>query len=201
MYSAKELFHKYGIRSVKMDDVAKQLSMSKKTLYQYFNDKDELVEEATKAHIARERKDFQEIYHSAENEIQELYMVSKCLRRNLNEVNPTLLYDLKRYYPASWKHWIEFREEFVFVSIVENMRKGIEAGYFRQNIDPQVMAILRIIEVEMLFDVETFPPSEFDYKHVQVQLFDHFVFGIATEKGRKLYQQYLESEKNETIVN
>lgn len=200
LISAKDLFHRYGIRSVKMDDVAKELTMSKKTLYQYFKDKDELVEEATKAHIARERIEFDAIYKLAGNAIQELYLSSRCLRRSMNVVNPTLLYDLKRYYPDSWKHWIDFREDFVFVSIVENMRQGIEAGFFRKNLDPQVMAILRVIEVEMLFDVETFPSAEFDFKHVQLQLFDHFVFGIATEKGRKLYQQYLESEKDEKIV-
>jgi len=182
-----------------MDDVAKHLTMSKKTLYQYFKDKDELVEEATKAHIKREQEDFDEITKISENAIEELYKVSKCLRRNMNEVNPTLLYDLKRYYPNSWKHWTDFKNDFVFASIIRNMQKGIDAGYFRDTLDPQIMAILRVMEVEMLFDVETFPPSQFDYRHVQLQLLDHFVFGIATEKGRKLYQQYLESEKNESI--
>jgi AcrR family transcriptional regulator len=198
--TSKELFHKYGIRSVKMDDVAKELTMSKKTLYQYFKDKDELVDETTLAHIKRERKEFEEISQNSENAIEELFKVSKCLRVTMNEINPTLLYDLKRYYPNSWKYWLDFKEDYVFVSIVENMKKGINAGYFRENIDPQVMAILRVLEVEMLFDIDTFPSSEFDYRHVQLQLFHHFVFGIATEKGRKLYQQYLETEKDEVFV-
>lgn len=200
LVASKQLFHKYGIRSVKMDDVAKELTMSKKTLYQYFKDKDELVDETTLAHIERERKEFEEISQNSDNAIEELFEVSKCLRVTMNEINPTLLYDLKRYYPNSWKHWLDFKEDFVFVSIVENMKKGIKAGYFRENIDPQVMAILRVLEVEMLFDVDTFPSADFDYRHVQLQLFHHFVFGIATEKGRKLYQQYLETEKDEVFV-
>lgn len=200
LFTSKQLFHKYGIRSVKMDDVAKELTMSKKTLYQYYKDKDELVDETTKAHILRERNEFEEISRNSENAIEELFKVSKCLRSTMNEINPTLLYDLKRYYPNSWKHWINFKEDFVFVSIVENMKIGIQDGFFRKNIDPQVMAILRVLEVEMLFDVDTFPSSEFDYRHVQLQLFHHFVFGIATEKGRKLYQQYLETEKDEAIA-
>lgn len=201
LFAAKELFHRYGIRSVKMDDVAKQLTMSKKTLYQYFKDKDELVDEVTKAHINREREEFEDISKTSENAIEELYKVSKCLRRTMNEVNPTLLYDLKRYYPKSWKHWQDFKKDFVFVSIIENMKKGIEAGHFRINVDPQIMSILRVMEVEILFDVETFPVEQFDYRRVQMQLFEHFVFGIVTENGRKLYQQYLESEKNEVLSN
>ena len=199
LIAAKELFHRYGIRSVKMDDVAKHLTMSKKTLYQYFKDKDELVDEATKAHIKREREELYAISNISENAIEELYKVSKCLRRNMNEVNPTLLYDLKRYYPNSWKHWTDFKNDFVFSSIVKNMKKGIEAGHFRSNLNTRIMAVLRVLEIETLFDVETFPPSQFDYRDVQLQLLDHFVFGITTEKGRKLYLKYIESEKNEAI--
>lgn len=197
---AEKLFFYYGIRRVTMDDVAKALSISKKTLYQYYADKDALVTGATQSHLEREKQEFEEIYNTALNSIEELYMVSRCVRKNLNDINPTVLFDLKRFHPRSWEYWIEFKEQYIFKSIVQNLNRGIVDGLFRPDIDPEIIANLRVWEIQVLFDNESFPPEKFDFKKVQVQLYDHFVYGIATEKGRKLYTEYLEGEKSETYV-
>ncbi len=177
-----------------MDDVAKALGMSKKTLYQYFSDKDELVAEATRAHLERERIEFDEIFCNSKNSIKCLFSISQCMRKSLGEINPTVLFDLKRFYPKSWEYWTEFKDQYIFKSIIENLKEGIEEGYFRPEVNTEILANLRVMEIQLLFDRESFPSEKFDFMEVQMQLFDHFVYGIVTDKGRKLYREYLESE-------
>ncbi|MCH7514651.1 MAG: TetR/AcrR family transcriptional regulator [Bacteroidetes bacterium] len=192
------LFFRYGVRRVTMDDVAKALGMSKKTLYQYYSDKDELVAEATQAHLDRERIEFDKIFRNSENSIKSLFSISQCMRKSLSEINPSVLFELKRFYPKSWEYWTEFKDQFIFKSIVENIKKGIEEEYFRSEVNAEILANLRVMEIQILFDRESFPSEKFNFMEVQMQLFNHFVYGIATEKGRKLYKEYLENENNES---
>ena len=192
------LFFRYGVRRVTMDDVAKALGMSKKTLYQYYSDKDELVAEATRAHLERERIEFDEIFCNSENSIKCLFSISQCMRKSLSEINPSVLFELKRFYPKSWEYWTEFKDQFIFKSIVENIKKGIEEEYFRSEVNAEILANLRVMEIQILFDRESFPSEKFNFMEVQMQLFNHFVYGITTEKGRKLYKEYLENENNES---
>ncbi len=193
---AGNLFFKFGVKRVTMDEVSSQLGMSKKTIYQYFKDKKELVSEATRLHLAKEQKDFEDIHQNAANAIDELFEVSKCVRQSINDLNPTVLFDLKRFYPISYNHWLEFKEDHVFKSIINNLDRGIADGHFRKNLNAEILANLRLWEIQSLFDTESFPRDKFDFREVQMQLFDHFVFGIVTEKGRKLYTEHLEKEKN-----
>ena len=192
------LFFRYGVRRVTMDDVAKALGMSKKTLYQYYSDKDELVAEATQAHLDRERIEFDKIFRNSENSIKSLFLISQCMRKSLSEINPSVLFDLKRFYPKSWEYWTEFKDQYIFKSIVENIKKGIEEEYFRPEVNAEILANLRVMEIQILFDRESFPSEKFNFMEVQMQLFNHFVYGITTEKGRKLYKEYLENENNES---
>jgi len=194
---SQRLFFKYGVKRVTMDDVAKSLSISKKTLYQNFSDKDQLVEEVTKSHLEQEQVEMEDTTKSAQNAIEELYLVSKCIRKNISDINPTVLFDLKRFYPNSYKHWSSFKEEFIADSIINNLKKGIDDGYFRKDLNLEIMAKLRLMEIQLLFDSDMFPYSQFDFKEVQIQLFNHFVFGIVTKEGRKLYSEYIEKEKTE----
>lgn len=192
------LFFRYGVRRVTMDDVAKALGMSKKTLYQYYSDKDELVAEATQAHLDRERIEFDKIFRNSENSIKSLFLISQCMRKSLSEINPSVLFDLKRFYPKSWEYWTEFKDQYIFKSIVENIKKGIEEEYFRPEVNAEILANLRVMEIQVLFDRESFPSEKFNFMEVQMQLFNHFVYGITTEKGRKLYKEYLEKENNQS---
>ena len=197
---SRKLFFKYGVKQVTMDDVSKNLSMSKKTLYQYFSDKDELVEDVTKVHLEQEKMEMDDISNNSANSIEELYQVSRCIRKNINEINPAVLFDLKRSYHKSYLLWTKFKEEYIAESIIKNLKRGIEDGYFRKEINLEIMAKLRLMEIQLLFDNELFPMRQFDFRDVQLQLFNHFVFGIVTGKGRELYAEYLEIENKETYV-
>ncbi len=196
MEGASELFNRYGVRSVSMDDIARHLSMSKKTLYQYFKDKDDLVTTCMKAYMNQEKAEFEEIEKHSVDAIQEMAMVSTCMRKNMRDTNPSLLFDLQKYHPNAWKVWTEFKNEFVRNSLVKNLQRGMEQGLFREEIDPEALAVLRVEQVVMALDERIFPADKFDFRHVQMVFFDHFIHGLVTEEGRKLFHQYLEQENN-----
>jgi len=189
LQTAETLFMRYGIKSVTMDDLAKELAISKKTIYQFFKDKNEVVCLTTRAHLEKEQRDISDIHSQAENAIQEIYLISKIFRQRVLGLNPSLLFDLERYHPEAWAIFQEYRE--VFMSqLRETLQRGQEEGYFRAEIDVDVMAVLRLHEIQVSFDPRIFSPNHFDYKQVQMALTDHFVNGITTQKGKQLLDSY-----------
>ena len=182
---------KFGVRSVSMDDIARHLSMSKKTLYQFFKDKNEIVMLATKAHMEIEKQEYTTVFESAENAIEGLVGVNKCIRRDFKKINPSLLFDLQKYHYDAWHQWLEFKNVFIRESVSSNLKQGIKEGYFRKEIDPDLLARVRVEQVQMAFDEKIFPRDKYSLRDVQLMLFDHFVYGILTEKGRELYEVYI----------
>jgi len=193
---ASELFHKYGIRSVSMDDIARNLSMSKKTLYQYYKDKDELVTVGIKQHMEMEKSEYDEIFQNAHDAIEELALVSRCIRKNLKDINSSLLFDLQKYHPKAWSIWKDFKNHYIKDSIAKNIERGMSEGHFRAEIDPETLAILRVEQIEMGFDNRIFPSDKFNFREVQMICLDHFIHGIVTEEGRKLFQEYLQKQQH-----
>lgn len=199
------LFMKYGIRSVTMDDIARHLAISKKTLYQHFADKDDLIYKMSESFLERTFKRYQEIAERAKNSIEELRLVSGCMKEDMEHINPSVLFDLEKYHPKAWNLWVEHKTKVIEKSVIRNIHKGIADGYFRAEIQPEVVAITRLILLESAFDSRVFPHNKFNLAEVQLQLFDFFVHGLCTEKGKKLYQKYKESaqltkQSNEAIL-
>ncbi len=187
---SEALFMKYGIRSVSMDDIARHLSVSKKTLYQHFADKDELVTVMSQEHMKRDIQEYEQITHESENSIDELNKISVRLRCDMEQMNPSLLYDLQKFHPKAWALWQQHKNENIMSSIVRNLNQGISEGFYRDDIHPEVIALSRLILIESAFDERIFPKDKFNLVEVQSQFFDHFVYGLCTDKGRRLYQKY-----------
>lgn len=198
---AELLFMKYGVRSISMDDIARHLSVSKKTLYQYFADKDELVTTVSKSHMAADKCEYEEITNNAENAIDELHKIAICLKRDMEAMNPTLLHDIQKFHPKAWAIWEEYKSGYIYNSVVRNIKQGIADGHFRPEINPHILAAKRLGVIEMSFDERVFPSAKFNLAEVQTQLFEHFVYGLTTEKGKKLYLKYKENYINNTKTN
>jgi AcrR family transcriptional regulator len=196
---ATELFMRYGLRSVSMDDIARQLGVSKKTIYQYFTDKDDMVATVVKSHMEREQEQFEEITRVSKDAVDEMVRLSYRLKESMRETNPTVLYDMQKYHPRAWGEWLSFKNKVIRESIVRNLRSGMAEGYFRADLHLDIIANMRLEAVQMGFDQSIFPRDKYSLPDVQVQLFEHFVQGVLTDKGRGLYQQY--KEKTVEISN
>lgn len=190
----------YGIRSVTMDDVAREASMSKKTLYQYFDNKDGLVSEVSLNHFEKETKEFEDMYSQSTDAIHEILLVSQCLRQHVFKMNPSLLYDMQKYHGRAWDKYLEFKQSTVRGYIERNIERGKKEGYFRAVINAKVLSILRVECVQLVFNPKIFPREEFDFPSVQLQILDHFIHGLLTDKGREKYEEYINEESTNHIL-
>ncbi|MEM8966037.1 MAG: TetR/AcrR family transcriptional regulator [Bacteroidota bacterium] len=187
---AEQLFLKYGVRSVTMDDIAKQLGISKKTIYQYFADKDEVVGLATLRILEREKQLIEEVQQQSKNAIHELHLTTKYIRQHITDINPSALFDIQKYHRDAWKIYLEFKDS-VFIQTTESsIRRGMEEGYFRGDINPKILAKLRIEQIHVAFNEQVFPKNEFDWTEVHLQIFYNFCYGLLTPKGVELFENY-----------
>ncbi|HZG00109.1 MAG TPA: TetR/AcrR family transcriptional regulator, partial [Chitinophagales bacterium] len=136
LHTADDLFRKYGVRSVTMDDLAKHLSISKKTLYQYYTDKDALVTKITDDTIRRIDRDMEMIRTESENALDETVRILQYMRGMIASFQPTFLYDLQKYYPKAYNVFADYRERHIKNSILFNIRRGIKEGLYRKDVNP-----------------------------------------------------------------
>jgi len=189
--TAYQLFKTYGIRSVTMDDLSKELSMSKKTIYQHFKDKDEIVFITTQMAMEHEKECINTIQQQSKNSIDELIMLTKFMREHIGNINPSALFDIKKYYREAWQLYLKFKEEVFTEGVKTSLKRGIAEGYFRENINPDILAVFRVEMLQLTFDDAIFPRSKFDFREVQMQIFEHFIYGILTPKGLKAFEQQI----------
>ncbi len=187
-----DLFMQFSIKSITMDDIARELSISKKTIYQYFQDKNDLVLQITRAHLDEEKREIESIKLRASNAVETLIEESLCLRKNITDMNPSLLFDLRKYHQQAWELYLDYKEKVYIQSLKETLEKGISEGYFRPEIDPEILAVLRVEQIQMSLENYTYPRSRFKFNEVQIQLFDHFLHGLVSEKGRRLFEKIQE---------
>ena len=188
--TARELFFKYGIRSISMDDIAKELSISKKTIYQAYKDKDEVVHKLFQKKMELDQKKFHEVSRAAENVIEEMFNIMEQMRRLIGQVNPSVFYDLQKYHSDTWKLLKEFREDRIVMMVEEMLVRGMKQGYIRPDIHPKILARLRVEQIEMSFNPNIFAPEKFKVVDVQIALLENFLYGICTLKGHKLINKY-----------
>ncbi|MCA6440068.1 MAG: TetR/AcrR family transcriptional regulator [Sediminibacterium sp.] len=194
---AHELFFRYGIKAVTMDDIASHLGVSKKTIYQFYADKDALVNaivmvetEQDEAECARHRKE-------SENAIHEVFLALDMMQEMMSTMNPGIIFELKKYHPAAFKLFNDHKNKFLYKVVKENIEKGKKEELYRSDVDPDILAKFRIESFFVPFNPELFPTAKYSLLDVQAILSEHFLYGIATAKGQKLIAKYKKQrEKN-----
>jgi hypothetical protein len=126
----------------------------------------------------------------AQNAVEALFNLTVCIREQMKNIKTNVLFDLKKYYSHAWEKYVSFKHEVIYDSVVRNMKRGISEGFFREDINPDILARLRIGEIELSFNQEYFPEDKFTLVEVHEQLFEHFTYGILSEEGFKLLETY-----------
>jgi AcrR family transcriptional regulator len=187
---SEELFLKAGVKSVTMDDIASHLGMSKKTIYQFFKDKNELVGALVRKKLKEDEEQMNALVSRSDNVIEEMIAMMKCSEEIFSRINPIVIHDIQKYHPEAWKQFQNFKREVIMSTLETLLVKGIKQGYVRPEIDVKILAKMHVSQVEMGFNPAIFPVAEFSIWKVQYQLLEHFTYGICTLKGYKLLNQY-----------
>lgn len=190
LLTAVELFMRHGIRSVSMDDIAAQLGMSKKTLYKWFDNKDQIVLATMQQHVGKEESNCEVVFGAGANALEETYNLMQWHKTMLASINPSIFFELQKYYPEAWALFEQHKNTFILRKTTENLQRGIAEGLFRADLDVEVVARLRLAEIELMFDARTFPPRQFELQRLHTVTVEHFLYGICTLKGHRLVNEY-----------
>jgi len=182
---SEALFLRYGIRSVTMDDIARELGISKKTLYQIVDNKADLIKKVLLKYIEEERSSMLEIIQSSGNAIEEMLNIGQHITQVLRKLKPTTLFDLQKYYPESWQMVRALNQEHVYSVIRQNLEKGISQAFYRSNLNADIIARLYVGKTHYLVNEDFFPLRNYERGELYREFILYHMHGILSEKGRE----------------
>ena len=193
---ARELMFQTGVKHVTMDDLANQLGISKKTIYQYFKDKDALVSSVVEFELANHALLCNQSTQAADNAVHEIFLLMSVIQEMFNRMNPLALFEIEKYYPLAFEKIKNHKDDYIFSMISANLEKGISEGLYRKDVDVTILSKYRLETSLIPFNIHIFHPSKFDMLKVNLQIIEHFVYGVATLEGHKLMDNYKLSTLN-----
>ncbi|RYZ56184.1 MAG: TetR/AcrR family transcriptional regulator [Sphingobacteriales bacterium] len=188
-----ELFRQYGFKTITMDDIARKGGISKKTLYQHFANKNEVVNESVTWYQCRITDMCKNMIDDSENAVEGMVRIMSMFDQLHRQINPMALLELERFYPDGFRKFRENLLENDVAAIRTNLVRGIKEGYYRSDINADFMARYRMELSLIMFQPNLLVTDRFDLKSVAYEISEHFLYGIMTPKGEKLYQKYKET--------
>lgn len=187
---AHKMVMQFGMRSVSMDDIAASLGISKKTIYQFFADKDELMEIVVANIIERNKNTCEQERKIADNAIHEVFLVMDMMAEMFRTMNPSLMFDMQKYHPAAFKRFQKHKSEFLYNTISDNLRRGISEELYRPDLKIDLVARFRVESMLIPFNPEFQSHTHFTLAEMQQELIELFLFGLVNLKGYKLISKY-----------
>ncbi|MEM6317125.1 MAG: TetR/AcrR family transcriptional regulator [Bacteroidota bacterium] len=189
---AEALFLKYGLKSVTMDDIARKLGISKKTLYQYVENKTDLIMQTIVASIEEEKAVMRQARESSNNSIEEMLKIARYAVQQLRQLSPALVYDLQKYYQHIWSMVQRLHKEHGYQMIKENIERGKAQGVYRSDINADILAKMYVMNTFIIVDEEEFPLKKYNKENLFLEFIQYHIHGIASPKGLSLYEKHME---------
>lgn len=196
LLKTRELLVRNGVKYVTMDDLAAQLGISKKTIYQYYTDKDALINAVVDFELEEQALKCQGSQEKAENAVHEMFLLLEHIQVLFKNMNPLILTELAKHHPTAFEKIKQHKNEFMHQIINSNLKRGISQGVYRDNIDADIIAAYRLETGFIAFNQEVFPFSRYDVAKVNVQIMEHFIYGLLSTKGLELMDKYKQAKEN-----
>lgn len=190
------LFMKLGIKSLTMDDIARHLGISKKTLYLYVSDKNDLVKKGITLMIEHEKQALSSAKEISANAIDELIGVTKCVSSEIGEIHPSVIFDIQKYHPEAWKILHDHKKSFIYNMMLENIKRGVKEGYYRENINPLIIANIYIGMVDNILNPENPINKTLSIDKMHTEIIRYHIRGIANDKGLTYLKEALKNVEN-----
>lgn len=188
---AAVVFMRYGVKSITMDDIARELGISKKTLYIHVKDKNDLVYKIIESKVHLDECACSIARESSDNAIEEFFSMRHFVLENIKVINPSLFMDLHKYHSDAWNLITQHKHEFVTSSIKENIKRGISEGLYREDIQIDIVARLILSSADLILEGKTFPWPEFNTEDVFNVMTRFQIRGLASDKGIEYLQKHI----------
>lgn len=191
------MYLKFGIRSVTMDDVAAEFGISKKTLYQYFSDKQDLVSQVIDYFLENRDLDFKN--HNKGNAIDSMFEVRAHVAYIMKFYNNNIEFELKKLYPDLYNKVHHEKRKQIFENTIFNIHMGVDQGLYRDDIDAELIAKLQVGRMFFTLnpDYNIFKEHEVNSLDIFDEIMSYHMHGICTPKGIEYYKKQLNKLKNE----
>jgi len=190
--AVQEILFKYGLKGVTMDDLARQLGKSKKTFYKFYSSKEDLIKEVILYRLSEDMHSVEAIITSGANAVEKLLMTSKALRVYLRRVKPSIAYELKKYYPQLWSIIESFQKDFIFNMIKENLAQGIKEGFYRKDLNVDMLALLYLGHFESISSAIQGEAIQLDMGEFHKSMVYYHLRGICNDTGREFLNNYVD---------
>lgn len=194
----RDLFFRYGIKSMTMDDIANQLGMSKKTIYTHFPDKKTMLKAMMQDFLECHYAEVLETQQQADNAIDEMFRIAGLGMQRMDKITPGFLFDLRKYHGDIWEQFEHFRATGMYMGIITNLKRGMDEGLFRADIDIEVVARMHMQHLNLIVDPGLFADVNRPLRSLMHTIMLTFLRGIATPAGMaeldKVVGQLQESE-------
>ena len=185
----REIFMKYGIRSVSMDDISRELGISKKTLYQHFLNKSDLVRRVLQCSQDEFEQKIDSIINGEHNAIDDLLEISLIIGDHMKEVNVAVNFDLQKYYPELHREFLEKKRSFASRYLKENVEKGKREKLYRSDLNGELISKLYVQKIEDLHDPNFYERENISFAEVFQVMFENHIRGIANDQGIKYFEE------------
>lgn len=192
---ATVLFKKYGLKSITMDDVAREAGISKKTLYSFFENKNHLIGSIISDFLNRHATQAREINNRAATAIEEYYLISKMVLSSFSDLPPALVYDLRKYHSDVWVQVERFQNGVVTEIMKENLRRGIAEGIYRGCMNVEIIAAIYSHSVNNLLQQGVIPDKEYTFEQIFREFFIYHASGICNDRGKELLTELFQTDK------
>jgi AcrR family transcriptional regulator len=187
----EDMFFRLGIKSITMDDVAQELGISKKTLYQFVENKDDLVSKVMERHLQEQCTLDDSLHAQASDAIDELVGVIRHLMNDLKQMKPNIIRDLQKYHHSTWEKIQHFQRDYIFNITLKNLEWGRKEGIYRDNFNVEIAAKCHIATSMSLFDESLFPKPPYTFDELFKEHITNYLYGIASDKGRAILKEKL----------
>ena len=193
---ATELFMKLGFKSVTMDDIAKEMGISKKTIYTHFNNKETIIGVVTDHVFETVCHDIDAICDLNQNPIQELYAIKKRVMQYMQKEKASPTYQLQKYYPTTYNNIKQRQFSYMQQCVVKNLHRGLEQDLYRKNIEVQFVARIYFNGITGIKEESLFPHTMFEGETLYEMYLEYHLRGIVTPKGRNILKKLIQSNQD-----
>lgn len=187
------MFLSLGYKSVTMDDIANELNISKKTIYQHFANKQELVEASAKGLLASIKDGINQVCDEGHDPVEEFFYIRKFIIRIRNSETASAFYQLKKYYPEVSHHLMKFQFEEMNSWMINNLEKGIAAGVYRSDLNVDFVSRIYFVVVTGTKDTTIFPEDKYPHDEISRDYINYHLRAIITDKGLPILNYALET--------
>ncbi len=187
----EELFFKLGIKSLTMDDVARELGISKKTLYSFVENKDDLVAKVMERHMAEQCQVDEALHAAASDAVDEMVRIIQQIITDFGKMKPNVVHEMQKYHRDVWNKINDFQQNYILNVARQNLEWGRREGLYRTEFDLETAARFYIAGAMAIFDDRYFPKPPYNYDFLFKEYITNYLHSIVSDKGLILLQEKL----------